>query len=459
MTVITSLLVANRGEIALRVMRTARAMGIRTVAVFTDLDASAPHVHAADDAIRVASYLDVEQVVRGRAAGRGRRGAPRLRLPLRARRVRPRRRGGRAHVRRPLGRGDGPDGPQGRRPRDRRRGRRPGRAAGRGAGDGADGLGATAFPVLVKAAAGGGGKGMRVVRAEAELAEAMASARREARSAFGDDTLLVEKYVEHGRHIEVQVLADTHGNVVHLFERDCSTQRRHQKVLEEAPAPDHLRRRAPGGHRGGRRAGPARGLRQRRHRRVPARRRHRRGLLPRDEHPPAGGAPGHRGGASAVTRAAAWTWSSCSCRSPPASRSASPRTTSASTGTPSRRGSTPRTPSTASCPRPAPPRSCAGPRPPASTTPSRAARSSARRTTRCWARSSCTAPTARPPGAAWSPPSTTPRSSASPPTPASCGRWSPATSSATPPSTPRGSTPPSCPRPSPTTCRGSSWPG
>ena len=93
------------------------------------------------------------------------------------------------------------------------------------------------FPVLVKAAAGGGGKGMRVVRAQDELDEAVASAKREAASAFGDDTMLIEKYVEHGRHIEVQVIADTHGTVRHLFERDCSTQRRHQKVLEEAPAP------------------------------------------------------------------------------------------------------------------------------------------------------------------------------------------------------------------------------
>lgn len=93
------------------------------------------------------------------------------------------------------------------------------------------------FPVLVKAAAGGGGKGMRVVRAEADLEEAKAAAAREARSAFGDDTLLIEKYVERGRHIEVQVMADALGNVIHLYERDCSTQRRHQKVLEEAPAP------------------------------------------------------------------------------------------------------------------------------------------------------------------------------------------------------------------------------
>ena len=94
-----------------------------------------------------------------------------------------------------------------------------------------------AYPVLVKAAAGGGGKGMRIVREAGEYAAALAAAKREALTAFGDDTILIEKYVEHGRHIEVQVFADTHGNVVHLFERDCSTQRRHQKVLEEAPAP------------------------------------------------------------------------------------------------------------------------------------------------------------------------------------------------------------------------------
>lgn len=93
------------------------------------------------------------------------------------------------------------------------------------------------FPVLVKAAAGGGGKGMRIVREEADLEEAKVAAAREARGAFGDDTLLIEKYVERGRHIEVQVMADAHGTAIHLHERDCSTQRRHQKVLEEAPAP------------------------------------------------------------------------------------------------------------------------------------------------------------------------------------------------------------------------------
>jgi acetyl-CoA/propionyl-CoA carboxylase biotin carboxyl carrier protein len=92
-------------------------------------------------------------------------------------------------------------------------------------------------PVLVKAAAGGGGKGMRIVRSPADLDDAVAAAKREALAAFGDDTMLLERYVEHGRHVEVQVVADMHGNVLHLFERDCSTQRRHQKVLEESPAP------------------------------------------------------------------------------------------------------------------------------------------------------------------------------------------------------------------------------
>ncbi|MFZ2504548.1 MAG: biotin/lipoyl-containing protein, partial [Nocardioides sp.] len=93
------------------------------------------------------------------------------------------------------------------------------------------------WPILVKAAAGGGGKGMRIVRTPADLPDAMAAAARESAGAFGDDTLLAEKYVEHGRHIEVQVFGDTRGNVVHLGERDCSVQRRHQKVIEEAPAP------------------------------------------------------------------------------------------------------------------------------------------------------------------------------------------------------------------------------
>ena len=123
----------------------------------------------------------------------------------------------------------------------------------------------------MKAAAGGGGKGMRIVREPGEYAAALAAAKREALTAFGDDTILIEKYVEHGRHIEVQVFADAHGNAVHLFERDCSTQRRHQKVLEEAPAPTITDGAARAGHQQCGRPRARGRLHQRRHGRVPPR--------------------------------------------------------------------------------------------------------------------------------------------------------------------------------------------
>ena len=232
---IHTVLIANRGEIALRVIRACRETGRRSVAVYTDVDHDAPHVRAADDAVRVGSYLDIEAVVAAaqecgadavhpgygflseRSAFAEALEAAEIRLV-----------GPSAAVMDAMGRKDAareiavkagvPVVPQ---------------------GDNAS------YPVLVKAAAGGGGKGMRIVRRAEDFDEAVAAAKREALSAFGDDTILVEKYVEHGRHIEVQVLADHHGNVVHLHERDCSTQRRHQKVLEEAPAPtisDEVRR-------------------------------------------------------------------------------------------------------------------------------------------------------------------------------------------------------------------------
>jgi 3-methylcrotonyl-CoA carboxylase alpha subunit/acetyl-CoA/propionyl-CoA carboxylase biotin carboxyl carrier protein len=227
------LLIANRGEIALRVVRTARRMGLHTIAIFTDLDAGAPHAHAADEAVQVGSYLDVDAVVRaavesGADAVHPGYGFLSERAPFAAALeaagvtlVGPS-----AAVMEQMGRKD--------------TAREIAVAAGvpvvpAYAAD-ADPAG-FAWPVLVKAASGGGGKGMRVVRAEADYAEAVAAAKREAAAAFGDDTMLVEKYVERGRHIEVQVIGDTHGTVLHLFERDCSTQRRHQKVLEEAPAP------------------------------------------------------------------------------------------------------------------------------------------------------------------------------------------------------------------------------
>ncbi len=239
---IETVLIANRGEIALRVMRTASAMGLRTVAVHTDIDADAPHVRAADVVVRVSSYLAIDEVVAAAVSS----GADAIHpgygfLSERASFAQAVEAAGitlvgpSAAVMEQMGRKDAA--------------REIAVAAGvpvvpRGdvgaVGDRADGdavAGVSRFPVLVKAAAGGGGKGMRIVRSEAEMADALAAAKREAASAFGDDTMLVEKYVEHGRHIEVQVIGDTHGNVVHLFERDCSTQRRHQKVLEEAPAP------------------------------------------------------------------------------------------------------------------------------------------------------------------------------------------------------------------------------
>ncbi len=225
--VIETLLVANRGEIALRVFRTAEAMGMRTVAIYTDLDAGAPHVVAADEAVRVESYLDVDAVV---AAARS-VGAdavhpgygflserPAFAAALEAAGITLV--GPTAAVMEQMGRKDAA------------------REVALAAGVPVVPTGEDApYPVLVKAAAGGGGKGMRVVRAEGEMAEALAAAKRESLAAFGDDTMLVEKYVERGRHIEVQVVGDTHGTVLHFFERDCSTQRRHQKVLEEAPAP------------------------------------------------------------------------------------------------------------------------------------------------------------------------------------------------------------------------------
>ena len=228
-----SVLVANRGEIALRVIRTCRRLGVRSIAVFTDLDASAPHVREADDAVRVESYLDIDAVVDAARSTGAQAVHPGYGfLSERAPFARALEKAGITLV--------GPSADV----MDRMGRKDAAREIAVEAGvpvvpaytldDPADSL---SYPVLVKAAAGGGGKGMRVVRSAADLAEAVAAAGREATSSFGDGTLLVEKYVEHGRHIEVQVLGDSHGTVIHLFERDCSTQRRHQKVIEEAPAP------------------------------------------------------------------------------------------------------------------------------------------------------------------------------------------------------------------------------
>ena len=240
-----SVLVANRGEIAVRVLRAARQAGLRTVAVYSDADRSAPHVREADTAVRIGpppaaeSYLSIPALLVAAA----RSGADAVHpgygfLSERAAFARAVTEAGMTFI--------GPSAAvmelMGRKDAAREVASRAGvpvvpsfeltTANGR-----LPKLGAADFPVLVKAAAGGGGKGMRVVRDPEGLEESVAAARREARSAFGDDTILVERFIEGGRHIEVQILADGHGNVVHLFERDCSVQRRHQKVMEEAPGP------------------------------------------------------------------------------------------------------------------------------------------------------------------------------------------------------------------------------
>ncbi|MBZ5735624.1 carbamoyl-phosphate synthase subunit L [Nocardioides sp. TRM66260-LWL] len=231
---IQTLLIANRGEIAIRVARTARALGVRTIAVHVDGEERAPHVRATDAAVRVPSYLDVDAVVAaaleaGADAVHPGYGFLSERAPFAAAVAT----AGLTFV--------GPSASVMERMGHKDAAREIAQAAGVPVvprAEASDGAVPRAFPVLVKAAAGGGGKGMRIVRTAAELPEAVLAARREAERAFGDGTLLVERYVERGRHVEVQVLADAHGTVVHLGDRDCSAQRRHQKVLEEAPAPD-----------------------------------------------------------------------------------------------------------------------------------------------------------------------------------------------------------------------------
>ncbi|TDE98860.1 ATP-grasp domain-containing protein [Occultella glacieicola] len=241
-----TLLVANRGEIAVRVLRAARDAGLRTVAVYSDADRDAPHVRVADTAVRLGpppaadSYLSIPALID--AASRS--GADAVHpgygfLSERAEFASACREAGLVFV------GPSPEVIElmGRKDEARRIAAAAGvpmLPAVEGADDAALMTAARVeigFPLLVKAVSGGGGKGMRIVREDAALPAALASARREAKAAFGDDTMLIERYVEHGRHIEVQVLADSHGNVLHLYDRDCSVQRRHQKVVEEAPAP------------------------------------------------------------------------------------------------------------------------------------------------------------------------------------------------------------------------------
>ena len=235
----TSVLIANRGEIAVRVIRACREAGLRSIAVYSDADKHAPHVLLADEAVRLGptpageSYLNIDRVLEAAKAT----GAESIHpgygfLSERAEFARAVVDAGLVFI----GPGAEVMESMGRKDKARTIAERAGVPVNPRYDE--DAVPADAYPVLVKAAAGGGGKGMRVVRAASDLAAAIAAARREAASAFGDDTLLIERYVENGRHVEVQVIADNHGNVVHLFTRDCSVQRRHQKVIEEAPAPD-----------------------------------------------------------------------------------------------------------------------------------------------------------------------------------------------------------------------------
>jgi len=245
--VIERLLVANRGEVASRVMRTCRAMGIATVAVFSDPDADAPFVAEADEAVALGGATPAESYLRADAIldAAERTGAHAVHpgygfLAENADFARDCRKRGLVFV--------GPPPEAIAAMGDKREARRLAAEAGIPVAPGADASGldgagllaaadAVGFPVLVKAALGGGGVGMRVVADPGALPEAVAATRRQAAAAFGSDAVLLERYVEAARHVEVQVLGDTHGRVAHLFERECSIQRRHQKLLEEAPSP------------------------------------------------------------------------------------------------------------------------------------------------------------------------------------------------------------------------------
>ncbi|WP_225844817.1 biotin carboxylase N-terminal domain-containing protein [Streptomyces sp. HPF1205] len=235
-----TVLVANRGEIAVRVLRTLRELGVRSAAVFTAADAGARHVAEADTAVRVDSYLSAGELVRAAGAAGAQAVHPGYGfLAENAGFARACAQAGLVFI--------GPPAEAIELMGDKIRAKETVRAAGVPVVPGSSGSGlsdaelaeaarAIGLPVLLKPSAGGGGKGMRLVRDEAMLAEEIAAARREARGSFGDDTLLVERWIERPRHIEIQVLADGHGNVVHLGERECSLQRRHQKVIEEAPS-------------------------------------------------------------------------------------------------------------------------------------------------------------------------------------------------------------------------------
>ncbi|WP_395074351.1 acetyl-CoA carboxylase biotin carboxylase subunit, partial [Hyphococcus sp.] len=242
------ILIANRGEIAVRVARTARRMGVATIAVYSDADLNAPHVRACDEAVHIGpsaaaeSYLRADKIIdvckktgaeavhpgygflsENAAFADALEKAGTTFIGPTAKTIRAM--GSKAAAKDLMEAAKVPTTP---------------------GYQGEDQAVATfkkeakriGYPVLLKATAGGGGKGMRMVEKEADLEDALKSAQREAKSAFGDDRFLIEKYVTKARHVEVQIFGDGKGGVVHMFERDCSVQRRHQKVIEEAPAPN-----------------------------------------------------------------------------------------------------------------------------------------------------------------------------------------------------------------------------
>ena len=254
----SKILIANRGEIACRIIRTARRMGIRAVAVYSEADAGALHVAMADEARLIGpaaprdSYLNIGAVIRAAQQS----GAEAIHpgygfLSENADFADACAAAGLVFI--------GPSPAAIRTMGSKAAAKALMEAHGVPVVPGYHGAdqdpahllaeaGKIGFPVIIKASSGGGGRGMRIVNEAGEFARALDGARREAAGAFGDDRVLIERYLERPRHIEVQVFGDTHGNAVHLFERDCSIQRRHQKIVEEAPAPglDAARREAMG---------------------------------------------------------------------------------------------------------------------------------------------------------------------------------------------------------------------
>ncbi len=241
-----NILIANRGEIAIRIMRACKELGIQTVAVYSDADKNALHVQQADEAIHIGpaaakeSYLNVEKIIDVAKAANADAIHPGYGfLSENASFAAAVASAGLTFI--------GPSANSIRLMGDKAESKIRMKEAGVPTVPGYEGLESEGdfveaarkigYPVIVKAAAGGGGKGMRVVNQENELCEAIESARRESLNAFGDERLLIEKYIEKAHHIEFQVFGDQHRNLVHLFERECSVQRRHQKIIEETPSP------------------------------------------------------------------------------------------------------------------------------------------------------------------------------------------------------------------------------